>query len=53
MTKQSHMLDYWLVVSDLEQGKRWYRTTPKGDEYLSAFDSMCALLQTETRRSQI
>jgi hypothetical protein len=49
----SHKLDEWLAVSDLEQGKRCYRTTPKGDEYLAAFNSMCELLQMETRTSQI
>lgn len=47
------MIDYGLAVNDVEQGKRYYRTTPKGVEYLTALSSMCELLQRETRTSRI
>ena len=49
----SHMMGDGLVVNDVEQGKRYYRTTPKGVEYLAALSSMCELLHMETRTSQI
>jgi predicted transcriptional regulator len=38
-----------LVISDVEQGRGHYRTTPKGMEYLAALNSMCELLQIETK----
>jgi DNA-binding PadR family transcriptional regulator len=47
------MIEDGLVVNDVEQGKRYYRTTPKGVEYLAALSSMCELLQRETRTSKI
>jgi predicted transcriptional regulator len=49
----SHMMEDGLVVNDVEQGKRYYRTTPKGVEYLAALNSMCELLQMETQTSEI
>ncbi len=49
----SHMMEVGLVVNDVERGKRYYRTTPKGVEYLAALNSMCELLQMDTRTSQI
>ena len=45
----SHMIEDGLVVNDVEQGKRYYRTTPKGVEYLSALNNMCEMLQMETK----
>jgi predicted transcriptional regulator len=49
----SQMIVDGLVVNDLEMGKRYYRTTPKGVEYLAALNNMYELLQIETRTSQI
>ena len=49
----SHMMEDGLVVNDVEQGKRYYRTTPKGVEYLAALNNMCELLHVETRTSQM
>jgi predicted transcriptional regulator len=42
-----------LVVNDLEMGRRHYRTTPKGMEYLAGLNSMCELLQMETKIVQV
>lgn len=53
VTYLSQMMEDGLMANDIEQGKRYYRTTPKGVEYLAAFNSMCELLQLETRMSQI
>jgi predicted transcriptional regulator len=41
----SQMMEDGLVVNDVEKGKRYYRTTPKGVEYLAGLNSMCELLQ--------
>ena len=41
------------MVNDLEMGRRHYRTTPKGMEYLAGLDSMCELLQMETKIVQV
>ena len=49
----SQMIEDGLMVNDVEQGKRYYRTTPKGVEYLAALNSMCELLQMETKVQQI
>jgi predicted transcriptional regulator len=49
----SHMIEDGLVVNDLEQGKRYYRTTPKGVECLAGLNSMCELLQMETKAPEI
>jgi predicted transcriptional regulator len=49
----SQMIEDGLMVNDIEQGKRYYRTTPKGVEYLAALNSMCELLQMETKVQQI
>lgn len=45
----SQMIEDGLVINDIEQGKRFYRTTPKGVQYLAALNSMCELLQIETK----
>ncbi|HXV46923.1 MAG TPA: winged helix-turn-helix domain-containing protein [Nitrososphaera sp.] len=45
----SQMIKDGLVINDLEMGRRHYRTTPKGMEYLAALNSMCELLQMETK----
>jgi len=42
-----------LMTNDVEQGRRYYRTTPKGVEYLAALNNMCELLQMETKTLQI
>ena len=47
------LMEDGLVVNDIEQGKRYYRTTPKGVEYLAALNRMCELLQMETRTPEI
>lgn len=49
----SHMIEEELVINDIERGKRYYRTTPKGVEYLAALNSMCELLQMETKILEI
>jgi predicted transcriptional regulator len=41
----SQMIEDELIINDVEQGKRFYRTTPKGVQYLAALNSMCELLQ--------
>lgn len=41
----SQMIEDGLVINDVEQGKRFYRTTPKGVQYLAALNSMCEVLQ--------
>jgi predicted transcriptional regulator len=38
-----------LVANDVERGNTYYRTTPRGVEYLSALNMMCEVLQTETK----
>jgi hypothetical protein len=38
------------MENDIVQGKRHYRTAPKGVKYLAALNIMYALLQMETRR---
>jgi predicted transcriptional regulator len=45
----SQMIRDGLMVNDLEMGRRHYRTTPKGMEYLAGLNSMCELLQMETK----
>lgn len=45
----SQMIEDGLVINDIEQGKRFYRTTPKGVQYLAALNSMYELLQMETK----
>ena len=47
------MIQDGLVMNDVELGKRYYRTTPKGVEYLAVLNSMCELLRMETKTSQI
>lgn len=47
----SQMVEDGLIVNDVQRGKRHYRTTPKGVEYLAALNNMCELLQLETRVS--
>ena len=49
----SQMIEDGLVVNDVEQGKRYYRTTPKGVEYLAALNRMYELLQMETKVPEI
>ena len=48
----SQMIRDGLVVNDLEMGRRHYRT-PKGMEYLAGLNSMCELLQMETKIVQV
>jgi predicted transcriptional regulator len=48
-----HMIEDGLVVNDLEQGRRHYRTTPTGMEYLAGLKSMCELFQMETKIPEI
>lgn len=48
-----HMIEEGLVINDLERGKRYYRATPRGVEYLAALNSMCELLQMETKIPEI
>ena len=45
----SQMMEDGLIVNDVERGKRYYRTTPKGMQYLAALNSICELLQTDKR----
>jgi hypothetical protein len=47
------MAEDGLLINDIVQGKRYYRTTPKGVEYLAALNNMCELLQMKTRTSQM
>lgn len=49
----SQMVEDELLINDIVQGKRYYRTTPKGVEYLAALNNMCELLQMKTRTSQM
>jgi predicted transcriptional regulator len=49
----SQMIRDGLVVNDLEMGRRHYRTTSKGMEYLAGLNSMCKLLQMETKIVQV
>jgi predicted transcriptional regulator len=49
----SRMMEDGLVVNNVEQGKRYYRTTPRGVEYLAALNSMCELLQMETKAAEM
>lgn len=49
----SQMIEDGLIINDIEQGKRYYRTMPKGVEYLAALNSVCELLRMETRTSQM
>lgn len=53
MAYLSQMTEDGLMLNDVEKGKRYYRTTPKGVEYLAALSSMCELLQLETKTLQI
>jgi predicted transcriptional regulator len=43
----SQMMKDGLVVNEVKPGKRYYRTTPKGMEYLAALNSICELLQMQ------
>jgi predicted transcriptional regulator len=43
------MIEDGLAVNDVERGKRYYHTTPKGMEYLDSPNSICELLQTDKR----
>jgi predicted transcriptional regulator len=43
----SQMIGDGMVVNDVERGKRHYRTTPKGMEYLAGLNRMCKMLQME------
>ncbi|MEW6604859.1 MAG: winged helix-turn-helix domain-containing protein [Thermoproteota archaeon] len=47
------MIEDGLIVNDFEHGKRYYRTTPKGVEYLAALNSIYELLRMETKMSQM
>jgi predicted transcriptional regulator len=49
----SQMIEDGLVVNDVEKGRRHYRTTPKGIEYLAALNSMCELLHMETKMVEV
>jgi len=45
----SQIIEDGLVVNHVEMGKRHYRTPPKGMQYLAALNSMCEMLQMETK----
>jgi hypothetical protein len=47
------MMEDRLVMNDVEQGKRYFRTTPKWVEYLAGLNRICELLQIETRVPEI
>ena len=45
---------FWpYMTNDVEHGKSYYRTTPKGVEYLATLNNMYELLQMETKTLQI
>jgi predicted transcriptional regulator len=45
----SRMVEDGLVVNDVKRGKRFYRTTPKGVEYLKVLKNACEPSHMEIR----
>ena len=43
------LIEDGFIVNDIERGKRHYRTTPKGVEYLSGLNMMYELLPLQAR----
>lgn len=45
----SQLVGDGLLINDVELGKKYYRTTPRGVQYLLGLNSMCEMLHMQTK----